>query len=250
MLTGLDKLIEAAGKGPLTLIALGICVIAIAGDRWIFPQKDKNEAGFKPRFLTWIILILSVIFLILLGTSSATKKTELADTKPTTPTQIDTRGRSGSPASLIRRCAGKHKVIFSPNDKGVIQPGDMGDAGGGTRWTVLKKTWTAPAKITDVNNCMTGRNEICLSAEPDPDDETVAVIIAKTNGGNDEISAVVSWDGPCTKQPDSQQDSTKGSASTTGNQSPAVTGNGNDFDYNGATAPKQHKSETPRKDKP
>ena len=40
-----------------------------------------------------------------------------------------------------------------------------------------------------------------------------------------------------------------GDAVTNGDQSPAVTGNGNDFNYNGSAAPKQHKSEPPRKDK-
>jgi hypothetical protein len=62
MFTGIDKLVESAGKSLLTLIALAICLIAIAGDRWMFPKKEGADASAKFRVGTWALFILVVVF--------------------------------------------------------------------------------------------------------------------------------------------------------------------------------------------
>jgi hypothetical protein len=202
---GIDKLVEAAGKGILSFAALAILLIVYSADRWFFRKKTSGirtpgETGFG--FIVWLIYIACVIFLILVLKNPSDKKPEVkADKtieraqpieKPTSTPEV-----KGPPA--LRQCVDHTEKSFTPHDAGIIQPGNLGDAGDGQVWTPLRFTWQAPAKVVSVL-CKPGRSTYLVRQQATAEDPTVAECYMKTDGGNDVITVDIAWDGPCTKQ--------------------------------------------------
>jgi hypothetical protein len=99
----------------------------------------------------------------------------------------------------VRQCVGQTQKTFTPDDVGVIQPGNLGDAGNGQAWTPLRFTWAAPARVVSVL-CKPGRSTYLVTQQATAEDPAVAEWYMKTDGGNDVITVDIAWNGPCTKQ--------------------------------------------------
>lgn len=199
------KLVDAAGKGPLSLVAFLVLVLAFLIYRF-FARERLLWRGVALSVM--IACIFAFIFILAVPKPKASPPVgsiENTNNDPSQQPQSDPNqskpNESISPPVPVpvTLCPGSKELVFRPQDPGVM-PVDssghhiaLGDGGGGTtleKWVV---NWTAPGTVTNVY-CTVGGFEHILARNKDG---KTAECIGSINGGNDAIVMHVSWEAPC-----------------------------------------------------